>query len=1071
MGSQQSVIEHLVDEGLISAESVDELRQSDPSDLTTRILLDGHVDESTLLEHLARFYDCPPAGYTEGLYVQRSVFEEVTPAKVREYEIIPVRKRPDGPVDITVVEPLNEMARGVIEELVGAEINQYIWPIVRFLQARHFFLGDDLPDGVRSYLQKHPVQFGYASVDDDVDIQQALRDSTSLQVRRWSRDDVHDFIEACFDRDTLLKVLLGYAGHCLTNRLVVIFGKKGAQPYFIEEWPELEEKFRDVDELREIAVEVDSDSSLRTTTEPRSDDAESLGLRQLFDELGIDPPPLLSAIPVRLGGRTAMVLCGVPTDRDTAVRLDVPSESFDLESLVDIAERIGDQLETMIRRAREETLPPPAERVPTLPKPAREVGLGVEESLIEQNIARRRGDNKKRHEWEIVDLSEVDDESSVIDDISEASSPELGSGGASEVEEPVDSSPQLAEPSEPSQSDETLSPAKTAHGWIEHIEESAPEESEESSVPQPEASQPSSVEEESENSTVEESSGAEGEPSEVEEDESAEYDDDLAESSASESDDLEEVSTEDTAVVGWSQTAAKTLHEVSSDPSENSDVAVESPTAEKEMASGLSESEPIDESDTEEQTSSDVESANLGGHPSSAALDVPTGPSGVPMAQILRRPKELRQQSESAEDSTGAVADESSEQIVGTDTVDESEFEKRAPQTGETIMGVGELPPLGDDSEPDHGSDTGAESAQYDLDQSSSSVQDVDAESIAESEPSDPEESSEAVLDEVSSEAIAEPAAEESSAEDDPLEISAGALKDLESSPEAVELDEYLSRISGTDRDDAFEAAEELAEIGPAVLERLVPLFPGRLFVDRYQYTVDTMPPVNEHGPLLEVLVRIGEPSLAVVAEYIDDTSLECRFYATYLLTELPARRLLAELCTRLFDRDQQTRQFAGEIVFSRRHLDQFEPNIVEPLREIIADSDDDFRIEIAADHIRRFRDIHAVPHLIDRLDGHNERLQQTVHRALREVTFQPLSPSSSEWRNWWSDASGQPRWKWLIEAMDSGDEQIRGMVLDEIEQIPGVEVDYHPEQPSKLRARAQQELTEFFEENPPDRF
>ncbi len=1119
VGRQERVIDRLVDEGLVDAEEVDELRSSHGDDATAALPAETDLGEETLLQHLALCYELPPAGYSEGLFIERTLLERIDPEIIRKYEIFPVRQHGDERVDIVTVEPLNDLAIQVLEEQLELPVRQYIWPRLRFLQALHFFLGDDIPDWTRAYLYERPVSLGYASVENDIDVQMALQSSTSLHVLQWDRSDVRYFIESCFDRDTLLKVLLGYAGHWLTSRLIVVFGKKGIQPYFVEEWPELETHYDDVQQLRDICVDISSKILAGKSWE--SGDVESLGIASLFEAMEIDPPSFLVAIPVRIGPRTAMSIIGVPTDRDTALRLDGEFiDRFEVEGLEKAARWVGAQLQNMIKLAKKGALPPPADRIPPLPRPDQQFGLGVEESLIEQTIARRHDDDKPRHRWEIVDISEViedspdEDEShaspddvSAGDDFSDAAESAVPSLGNIES---VEESEGTSEPSSPSVaatsfgmpalsdmelddlSGENFPPdvAATSYGMPSLGDM---DDSEEILSDNGENTEGTTRKEPSTSASTEESEEKDGDKNEI----GAEDSDTLLPDASS---DVEEESAKDEQSRHSHQVtpfpAAESSELSDSEPvmekTPSSDVLVSEPGPEEELSSpddddddddapstaenfaadlsasptdddhNLSEDQESEATDSQKlSTESDAAATKTSGAkqqdsqddsvPRTATgatgLQIPASPSGIPMAQILRRP---RRKSNSAEEPAAA--------IDSTSSSGDNSFEDGDSVTGSTMMGVGEvlhLGSLGGDSE--------------DVGETESEVQTLERRS-------EPRPGGTVNLGGTTSstqsfgELIEDMAPDLSSNSPSPFEhrpqtIPMDVIEEIsETGPKAVDLEPSLALIEDADPKKAFAAAEHLATAGPSILPALESLFPGRLFVDRYQYTADTLPAVNEHGPVLEALVRIGEPSLGLVETFLDHSSVEYRFYATFLLTELPAENLLPKIRDQLFDRDRQTRLVARKIVISHRHVEEFDSLILTPLRRILEESDEDLRLEVAADILRHFKDVIAIPLLIDALEGASDHLRKTLHRALRQITYQRLAPSPTEWRRWWKNCDHDKRWKWLVQAMNSDDHDIRLLAFDEIEQIPGLELDFHPDQPKKLRARAQEELTKFFE-------
>ena len=1123
LGRQDQVMDHLVEEGILDGESIEKLESTHKDNAATALLVEDLLEEETLLQRLAVVFDTPPAGYTNGLFIERELLASIDSEIVRKYEILPVRLHGDQRVDILVVEPVNEIAHEILENHFQMPIRQYIWPRIRFLQARHFFLGDPLPDWSRTYLREHPVTLGFATPSDAINVHQALKSSESLLVSQWRREDVQSFLKDCFDRDTLLKVLLGYSGHWLTNRLVVVVGRSGLQPYFMEEWPELAGRFDDVSALRDVRVDPSAIEVLRDAETWQSGSPEELSLSPLFEALEVEKPPLLVVLPLRIGGRTAMALLGVPTDTDAGIRLDELSESFDVDLLQEAFGWVGDQLEEMIRRAKADTLPPPAERIPPLPTTTIQVGLGFEDSLVEERIA-RRGDKNERHRWEIVDISHVIEESSAAEEV-EKSEPQENDVQENDVQESDDgvidavasvlfsgladssshdsaaSVPEVSEPEvepEVSQPD----PGATSFGMPALQEESSKGFFEDSSEPRSEGGLAELLDEESEEGTreinAEVDDGWGGILKDVSRTDIKSLKDEGDKLSSRGSDaiisDVDSESEEDSAIAsatmtplpsrsGPSSAGLISQQEFNGDIDDDDDSEESAPEEVEEVESTPEEVEEEVESVPEEveeveSTPEEVEEevrpggpitgvTSLGGfsvadiaketpRPTQPkSLNIPTTASGVPMAQIFRRPGQKKK--------AGKKNGLEKKSAPQEDASESEDFDRKESITGRTMLGLGEIPSFDDIPQGKQ------ENSKASLDRADASSWLDDIESGAQT--SDPEARPGGTVKMDAGTARTQTFNEllvdmDSENLPNPNTIPVEVLEEIpQSGPIALEIEESLGLLDSRNKDIAFAAAEHLAISGPAAVKCLKPLFPGRIFVDRYQYTIATMPPVNEHGPILEALVRIGQPSLAVVKEFIDDASLECRFYATYLLTELPAHGLIVELFDRLFDRDQQTRSLAQNIVFAHRSLAVFATTVVVPLREVLEKNEEEFRVEVAVENLRRIKDLASVPLLIDALHEQPARIRKSVHRALREITFQSFAAAPTDWRRWWSDAEDQPRWRWLVEAMNSKDDEIRMLAFDEIEQLPGLEFNYHPDQPAKLRIRAQKSLTEFFEE------
>lgn len=268
-----------------------------------------------------------------------------------------------------------------------------------------------------------------------------------------------------------------------------------------------------------------------------------------------------------------------------------------------------------------------------------------------------------------------------------------------------------------------------------------------------------------------------------------------------------------------------------------------------------------------------------------------------------------------------------------------------------------------------------------------------------------------------------------------------------------------IALMDSDDRQKAFNAASYVAQFGERAVKTLGRLFPGRLFIDRYQFQLRDLPSVERHSPVLYALAQLGEPALKVARHYLDDKSNDLRFYATYLYTRLPAEADLEHIFGRMFDRDRQTRGIAQSIVASLRGTPNFEYLVLQPLRAELDEPQDEFRHCIAIDMLGRCRDVASINALIEVLKFNSGRAQQLAHEALRRITLQDLSAAAVSWEQWWRNQRPDYRDQWLVGALDAESETIRQLAWAEVNRLEGVELDYHPNYPRGQRRQAQQDL------------
>ncbi len=268
-----------------------------------------------------------------------------------------------------------------------------------------------------------------------------------------------------------------------------------------------------------------------------------------------------------------------------------------------------------------------------------------------------------------------------------------------------------------------------------------------------------------------------------------------------------------------------------------------------------------------------------------------------------------------------------------------------------------------------------------------------------------------------------------------------------------------IALMDSNNREQAFKAANYVAGFGERAVKTLGRLFPGRLFIDRYQYQLRDMPGVERHGPVLYALAALGEPALKVARHYIEDSSNDLRFYATYLYTRLPAGDDLEFVYPRIFDRDRQTRGVAQQVVAGLREAANFEYLVQQRLREELRHPQDEFRQLIAIEMLGRCRDIDVIDDLIDILKFKSGRIKQIAHEALRHIGLQDFSAAAISWEQWWRNQRPDYKDQWLVAALDSESEEIRTMAWHEVNRLEGINLDYHPNYPRAQRQQAKQDL------------
>jgi len=237
----------------------------------------------------------------------------------------------------------------------------------------------------------------------------------------------------------------------------------------------------------------------------------------------------------------------------------------------------------------------------------------------------------------------------------------------------------------------------------------------------------------------------------------------------------------------------------------------------------------------------------------------------------------------------------------------------------------------------------------------------------------------------------------------------------------------------------------------PAILER----FPGPLVLDRYSFTVANLPRVEEHGPLLRVLVELGDLAAPALVAMLSAASADVRFYATFFFASVHYDPALPELGDRLFDRDGPIREVVRGLLRRYRSSASW-PRLLETLRGELG-SGDGWHVEQAVLALMAFADVGAVPSLIGLLERDNRRVADAAHRALCTICLDDQGTSARRWERWLESHRGGDRNAWLVEALNHSSADIRELAAAELTAIPGLLVNYSPQASRAQRRQAQQ--------------
>ena len=823
----------------------------------------------------------------------------------------------------------------------------------------------------------------------------------------WSAEEARTFVGSCYERDALLTVMLHFGASAMRGRAVCLVSNEDVTPYLSAGWVGEEESDS---EMGAIDLPIEGNEALgrlALSSEPRRASPRELGLGGLFVRSLIPAPGELATFPLSLGGRTRVLLIGEPL-------LDRGAE---LGQAWAIAQAVADQLETIIKLAKSRSLPPRAERIPELPERFR--------------------------------LPEEDEPAL---EAPRESEPKSGARSP----KPDDAYPELSEPGAEAATSGggQFEPRRTIQldldGESQTADFDAISDDDSPGRAPPSAGEALDFDEEIGREGTAPAAGPKSDPSRA----SARSRPDPGISAS-----------------GPSITASGGMRSIGDEPTDERTRSAK-PLDVDEPASipEISIVEPIEvgERDSEAKTTlmggyslDDIRRAQSLYTEEEPYSKTMLGVS-MPQAKIIRPRGARTQEKKSRFDSTarplsgvsshasGSPSSARRARELGTSASDEAtstETFGRVP-TREFVSQGGASAESASASTPQR-DEARSLSARGDL----SAAPGLGAESA--------------------SAARAEPGGARRPWGDGADPPPEGIAIDGSTFPARVmpalgppawssvpgDQREAIADLFGASRREAFEAAERIAPT-PAVLDRVRREFPGRLYVDRYQHSDRDLPPVERHGPLLAAAARFGAEAAPIAAAMLEESSLDVRFYATFLFTSLSPLGHLPALGRRLFDRDLQTRRVARAVLFSVRDEPEFEP-IARSIRARLA-SDDEAQIHAAASLAGDLRDARSIESLIECLAHTSGRVKAEVHKALQRICLQALPPSAPLWRAWYGHAREQKRSTWLVIGMNHEAAFVRRFAAEELREIGAELSDYSPDQPAHLRAAAQERVRDW---------
>jgi HEAT repeat protein len=260
---------------------------------------------------------------------------------------------------------------------------------------------------------------------------------------------------------------------------------------------------------------------------------------------------------------------------------------------------------------------------------------------------------------------------------------------------------------------------------------------------------------------------------------------------------------------------------------------------------------------------------------------------------------------------------------------------------------------------------------------------------------------------------------------------------------------------------DQGQAEAELLRQGAAAMPAIMQRFPGPLAYSRNSIP-DPLPKPSECGPLLRLIARQRKVALLYVLQEVASPDVSRRFWATYLLVELPYAEGARLLVPRLFDPDAKVRlvaRAAGRVMADASHealLGEIARVVREPSTSRTA------RLGLL-EALGDLREAKAVAVLIGHLGDEDAEIATVARRALIAITRQDHALDTRKWLAWWGQNSNRHRVEWLIDALVDETQGIRRAAGEELKALTQETFGYYDDLPKRERERAQQRFRDWW--------
>jgi len=272
-----------------------------------------------------------------------------------------------------------------------------------------------------------------------------------------------------------------------------------------------------------------------------------------------------------------------------------------------------------------------------------------------------------------------------------------------------------------------------------------------------------------------------------------------------------------------------------------------------------------------------------------------------------------------------------------------------------------------------------------------------------------------------------------------------------------------VENLMHADPEGDIPSVDALLGIGQVALPALPQAFPGPLWFDRRR-NYRKLPRGRDVSAVSRALVAFRERAAPYVGALAGAGSPDRRFYAVMVAAEIPSGALVDPLVQRVFDEDLGVRSLVLEVLPKFRGFSEIQDQLVFLRRTARIRGKEPVRRLYALAALAALRDSGALRMLVDLLEDEDAAVGRAAHAALVTITCEDLGDSSRRWAAWAEKNESHHRIEWLIDALLSSEEPLRGQAGEELKNITQQYFGYHPGSSRKEREVVQAKYRAWWE-------